>query len=44
VSGAADWALAGVERGALADAVRDAVDPVCRGFAPQLDAPSPPTR
>ncbi|MCD1570199.1 TetR/AcrR family transcriptional regulator [Agromyces mediolanus] len=44
VSGAADWALTGVERGALADAVRDAVDPVCRGYALALDAAPAPTR
>ncbi|MFK4728580.1 TetR/AcrR family transcriptional regulator [Agromyces mediolanus] len=44
VSGAADWASAGVERGELVEQVRIAVGPVCRGFAPQLDAPSPPTR
>jgi len=44
VSGASGWALAGVERGALVDAVRTAVEPVCRGYAPVLDAAPPATR
>ncbi|MGI9825181.1 TetR/AcrR family transcriptional regulator [Agromyces sp. Marseille-Q5079] len=38
-TGAGAWAMAGVERGDLADEVRRAVAPVCRGFAPVLDAP-----
>ncbi|KQM83404.1 TetR/AcrR family transcriptional regulator [Agromyces sp. Leaf222] len=32
------WALAGVERGDLAADVGRAIAPVCRGFAPTLDA------
>ncbi|GAA2460050.1 TetR/AcrR family transcriptional regulator [Agromyces soli] len=44
VSGAAGWALAGVERGALVEAVREAVDPVCLGYAPLLDAGPAVTR
>ncbi|ANJ26981.1 TetR/AcrR family transcriptional regulator [Agromyces aureus] len=36
---AGGWALAGVERGDLAAEVARAVAPVCRGFAPVLDAP-----
>ncbi|MGX5694562.1 TetR/AcrR family transcriptional regulator [Agromyces soli] len=43
-TGAGAWALAGVERGALVEAVERAVAPVCRGFAPVLDAPPPATR
>lgn len=43
-TGAGAWALAGVERGSLVDFVRSAVEPVCRGFAPILDAASPANR
>lgn len=39
-TGAGAWALAGVERGPLEDFVRRAVEPVCLGFAPILDAPN----
>lgn len=37
-TGAGAWALAGVERGGLADDVGRAIAPVCRGFERVLDA------